>query len=122
MRHRQRTTRTKGASPSYLKTSAGAAQKKAQLPLTIGGGSNIKGFGMNQIINMIIRVIMRRAINTGINAGIGAASGLVQRRKRKNPDGPAQVSQADQPREANLQDSAGQAKKMLRMGRRFTRF
>ena len=78
---------------------------------------------MNQIINMVIRIIMRRAINTGINAGIGAASGLAQRGKKKNQDGsPQQISQDDQPRETKALGSAGQAKKMMRMGRRFTRF
>jgi len=73
---------------------------------------------MNQIINMIVRLVMRRAINSGINAGIGAASGLAKRRK-----GQGETDADPQPKAMpGTADQAGQAKKMLRMTRRFTKF
>ncbi len=78
---------------------------------------------MNQIINMIMRILMRKAINSGINAGIGAASGLARRRQQNKQDQPGQqLSETDRAHQAQVQDTAGQAKKMMRMTRRFTRF
>ena len=72
---------------------------------------------MNQIINMFVRIVMRRVINSGINAGIGAAT---NRSRRRKPDGTG--AEPQQKAVPGAGDQAKQAKRMLKMTRRFTRF
>ena len=67
----------------------------------------------NMIINMVMRLFVRKAINKGIDAGFNMAA-----RRKGGTDNP----EADRQQTAAGHENATRAKKMLRMGRRMTRF
>ena len=68
---------------------------------------------VNQIINMVIRMFMRKAINKGIDAG----AGMVARRRGTDENDP----EAARAQDASARNTAKQAKRAMRLGRRMTR-
>lgn len=67
-----------------------------------------------QLINMIVRRVLRIGVDRGINAGIDAFARKGKSREEMTPEERAQAKKGRQ--------TAGSARRMLRMGRRIGRF
>jgi hypothetical protein len=76
------------------------------------GNANQKGAltAMDRILQMIIRQVVGRVVNIGINAGVNRVTRGSTREADMTPEQRAQVS-----------ESQGQNRSIMRMARRFTR-